>query len=133
MLRVLLLLSVLLLMLGCRNSNNQKELKPENVKQGENLFTKYGCFTCHSVKGEKLYGPPLNNILGNEVEVLRDEKIAKVKVDRKYLRRSILEPEYEKVKAYSKQKMPIPDISEEDIEFLLDYIIKINTQSNDKE
>lgn len=124
MIRICLPLFIITITAGCQPSQKQIEL---NLKKGEALFTKYGCFSCHSLKGEKLYGPSLNNILGKEIVVIRQGKTATVKVDRNYLKKSILNPEYEKVKDFAKRKMPVPAISDNtDVDLLINYIENIN-------
>ncbi len=59
-------------------------------QEGEKMFAKHGCTSCHSVTGLKLVGPPLDGIWGKE-EKLQDGRT--VKVDENYIRDSILTPQ----------------------------------------
>lgn len=111
---------------GCQGCNDNKTVSPEEAKKGEALFTTDACVTCHSVTGEKKYGPVLNDILDKEIEVVERGKVKTVKVDRRYLERSVADPDFQKVKGFEKKKMIRPDISPEDIQHLVDYIIYIN-------
>jgi hypothetical protein len=78
------------------------------------------------MSGDHLYGPPLNNILYREVQTIRDGVNHTSTVDRKYLIRSIREPGFEKVNQYQKRTMPVPVISPEDLELIVDYIMYSN-------
>ena len=65
------------------NCKNSKEL--ENIQNGEKLFTSVGCATCHSVTGEKRYGPKLNDILRTETNVIRNGEAYTFIIDRNYI------------------------------------------------
>jgi len=97
-----------------------------NISKGEKLFSDVGCIACHSVTGEKKYGPSLNNIVDKEVNVIREEKTRSILIDRRYILRSVRDPDYEKVDSFRKQTMPVPTISEEDIKHIVDYLMYIN-------
>lgn len=117
---------------GCTPSTDRNIVSEEDAKKGEELFNKDGCMACHSTSGEIKYGPSLNNILNKPVDVIREGKTETIIVDRKYLTRSILEPDYQKVSAFKRKKMPKPEISLEDIQHLVDYIIYINSHPQNK-
>ena len=65
---------------------------------GEYLYAKYTCIACHSLKGQSMYGPPLNTIYMKNVEVVRDGKNRNLVADREYLERAIKDPDFERVK-----------------------------------
>lgn len=71
-------------------------------------------------------GPDLFNM--KEVVIISEGVEKRVTVDRKYLKRSILDPEFEKVKEYQTRTMPKPEISKKDVEILIDYIIGLNEE-----
>ena len=73
-----------------------------------------------------MYGPALNNILNTSIRVIREGKEVSLTVDREYIHRSIRNPEYEKLLDFKKQKMPITELSEDQINQLTDYLISIN-------
>lgn len=108
---------------GCRSN---LKLDMNNISKGEKLFSDVGCIACHSVTGEKKYGPSLNNIVDKEVNVIREEKTRSILIDRRYILRSVRDPDYEKVDSFRKQTMPVPTISEEDIKHIVDYLMYIN-------
>lgn len=76
-----------------------------------------------------MYGPPLNSIIGREINVTRNGKTLTVKIDRDYLLRSLREPGFEKVTSFQKKKMPVINLPEEDLQCLVDYIEKINSKN----
>lgn len=87
------------------------------------MFTDTGCITCHSVTGEKKYGPILNTVYNKKIMVVRNNIPLTITANKSYIIRSIKTPEFEKVSEFSKRKMPRPDLSDEDIENLANYII----------
>jgi hypothetical protein len=72
------------------------------------------------------YGPPLNSILNTEIHVNRKDKDFVLKVDREYIKRSILTPDYEKLQEFKNKKMPKTDLSSEEIDHITEYLISIN-------
>lgn len=90
---------------------------------GPDLFSRYACFTCHSLEGKVMYGPPLNGLFMKEVSVVRQGEVKTVIADRDYLKRAITDPDYEKVTEYKSKVMPKPVIPGDDVETLIDYLI----------
>ena len=117
---------VLSIFSGCNSSNSGKATTKENAAKGDELFHSVGCTQCHSLNGETMYGPALNNILNTSIRVIREGKEVSLTVDREYIHRSIRNPEYEKLLDFKKQKMPITELSEDQINQLTDYLISIN-------
>jgi cytochrome c551/c552 len=97
------------------------------IKEGGLLFQNSGCVQCHSLEGKSMYGPPLDSILNTQITVKRDSTELTIKIDKEYITRAIMNPDFEKVKAYQSKKMPIPILNPKQIELLVDYIILINT------
>jgi cytochrome c2 len=116
------------LILGCRNNSRNERIDEVSAGKGQILFLNMGCATCHSLSGEKKYGPVLNDIYDRDIEVVRRGKTVTVKVDREYIIRSIQNPGYEKVTTFQGQTMPVPNMSDEDIRCIAEYIVWINTQ-----
>jgi hypothetical protein len=81
---------------------------------------------CHSITGETMYGPPLNSVLNSRILVLSNGKQDSVTIDRDYIVRAIKNPEFEKDVRFHRKKMPKPDLPDEDIESLADFILMIN-------
>lgn len=94
--------------------------------KGEELFSKYMCFTCHSLDGSVMYGPPLNDLYLKEVSVLRQGKQKSIVAKRKYLKKSIMDPDYEKVLDYENRIMPVPNIPKRDLDTLVDYLMELS-------
>jgi mono/diheme cytochrome c family protein len=95
---LVLLLSCLLslTLAGC----NTAEAEQSPVAQGKELFTKFGCISCHAVSKdevEKKVGPPLAGAFGQSVR-LSDGRV--VTVDDAYVRQSIREPDAATVDGY---------------------------------
>lgn len=57
---------------------------------------------------------------------MHEGKQDSVTIDREYIVRSIKDPGYEKDIRFPKKKMPKPDLSEDDIESIVDFIMMIN-------
>jgi len=122
-----------LIFLSIRCSDvESKPISIESVKEGEVLFNSVGCTKCHSVTGESMYGPSLNFILNKDVIIFRKGKKKSVKLDRKYIIRSITNPDLEKLNGYQEKKMPSVSLSPEDIDRIADYLIYINSKKNAK-
>jgi cytochrome c2 len=123
---ICLLFIVLSLFSGCKSANSGKATTKENAEKGDVLFHSVGCTQCHSLTGETMYGPSLNNILNTSIWVIREGKEVSLTVDREYIHRSIQNPEYEKLLNFSKRKMPKTELSEDQINQLTDYLISIH-------
>ena len=106
-----------IILLGCGGNN---------AEAGSKLFSTYGCAVCHSMKGEVLHGPALNEIWQKEIKVNRKGEMLDLTVDREYINRSIMDPEYEKVVGFESRAMPKTFISPEDSKSLVDYIVSMN-------
>ena len=116
------------LIAGCNFGESNKILTKENTKKGEALFASVGCTTCHSLSGEARYGPSLNLILNTEIIVIREGKEHSVKVDREYIKRSIQDPDFEKVDDFKNKKMPKPSLTQDQIDQIVDYLVFINSK-----
>lgn len=125
--RSISILSFLLVFAGCTSNKNPEKVNREDAKKGEVLFYSTGCTRCHSVSGESGYGPPLNTIFDKEVIIIRNGRQLSIKPDRKYIINSIMHPESEKLSGYQDKKMPSVGLSAEDIDYIADYLIYINT------
>lgn len=122
-----LLLIIALFVLGCKDSKQKINL--ENIQKGQELFTSVGCATCHSLSGDKLYGPALNGILGTQTKVIRNNTEYSFLIDRNYIIKSIIDPDYEKPILYKSNKMPKPSLTSFEVDYITDYLISLNNQS----
>ena len=121
-----LVLSISFLVLGCKDSKEKIHL--ENIKKGKELFTSVGCATCHSISGDKLYGPSLNAFLGTTTKVIRNGKEFSFLINRDYIKKSIVDPDYEKPILFKSNKMPKPSLTIFEVDCITDYIISINNK-----
>lgn len=112
---------------SCKDSKNNISIA--NVKKGESLFSSVGCITCHSLTSDKLYGPSLNDIFKKEIKVIKKGAEHTVLVDRNYLERSIVDPDFEKPAVFKNSKMPTPNLTTKEIDCLIDYIISMNLKN----
>ena len=67
------------------------------VAQGEQLFARFACASCHSTTGQRLLGPPLNGLAGSRVTLSNGQTVT---ADEAYLRESILQPDAKAVQGY---------------------------------
>jgi mono/diheme cytochrome c family protein len=126
MIRSFAVLIIIVVVCGCGRQKKTDSVRTEDPKKGEELFNRVGCAACHSVTGESRYGPPLNAILDKEVPVIRDGRTDTVKIDRQYILRSLQNPGIEKVLSYRKRMMPVLNLSQEEIDYIVDYLMYIN-------
>jgi len=119
---------VLLVFTCCQGTAKESIVHKENPEKGAVLFSNTGCTMCHSLKGENLYGPSLDSVLNTRISVINNGKADSVTIDRQYIVRSIKDPEFEKDVRFQYRKMPVPNLSDDDIESLADFIMMINTR-----
>ncbi|OFX58912.1 MAG: hypothetical protein A2066_15910 [Bacteroidetes bacterium GWB2_41_8] len=111
---------------GCNSPKSAKTKTNENANKGEALFHSVGCTQCHSLEGQAMYGPALNDILNTDIQVIREGKDHVLTIDREYIHRSIQNPDFEKPVNFKNSKMPKTELSPEEIEFITDYLLSIN-------
>ena len=87
-----------------------------------------GCNACHSTDGSRIVGPSYLDLFGEQQTVIRDGKEITLKVDEEYIKRSILEPNYEIVKGYPKGLMQSykGSLTDHDIELIIEYLKTLN-------
>lgn len=124
-----LLLCLFFFIAACGEAPQKKPDEQEILKKGSELYLKYGCAVCHSLDGTVIYGPPLNEIYMKNVKVIRNGKEFTVIADREYLKKAIVDPRFEKVLEYQNKEMPLTQISEEETELLIDYIITLDAKN----
>lgn len=128
MLKKSLLLLIISALSGCNSPVKETVIHQENPQKGAILFNNTGCIMCHSINDEKFYGPTLNSVLNTRIVVISNGKLDSITIDRQYIVRSIKDPEFEKDLRFQRRKMPKPDLSDDDIESLADFIIMINSR-----
>lgn len=106
----------------------QVPLSPE-AQLGRQLASENGCFGCHSTDGTTTSGPTWLDIWGGTVEL--DDGTTRVR-DEAYIRKSILDPHSEIVFGYSATMNP-PDITEEELQSILDYIKVLKSEPEEPE
>lgn len=122
------LILVLSVLVGCQRSSPKDWDKEKILKEGEKLFSISGCTVCHSLEGEVIYGPPLNNVYIKETKMIRDGKVVKVTADREYLRWKITNPRAERLLEYQSKEMPETILSDEEVNILVEYLIILNEE-----
>jgi cytochrome c2 len=128
MVKNIIIFLIVFFIVGCNSQNNSKITTKESAQKGEALFASVGCTTCHSLSGEARYGPALNKILNTDITVIRGGKEHTVKVDREYIKRSIQDPDFEKLVDFKNKKMPKPTLNPDEIDQIADYLISINSK-----
>jgi len=124
-----LLLCLLFFSVACGKTSHNKQDDIDILKKGSQLYSKYGCAVCHSLDGKEIYGPPLNGIYMKELHVIRKGEEFTVTADREYLKKAIVDPRFEKVLEYKNKEMPLTQISDEEAEILVDYIIALDNKT----
>lgn len=91
-------------------------------KDPEKLLREKGCLGCHTTDGSRKVGPSFKGIFGSQVTVEKDGEEKTIEVDEEYIRRSITHPGNEIVKGFPAAMPPFSNLSEEELEALVDYI-----------
>ncbi|MBN1599555.1 MAG: cytochrome c oxidase subunit II [Bacteroidales bacterium] len=96
--------------------------------RGKQIVQQLGCNACHSADGTKIVGPSYLGVFGHEVTVIRDGKTVTVTADEDYIRRSILDPNFEIVEGYNKGLMLSYEdlLSDEELDLIVEYIKSLN-------
>lgn len=89
--------------------------------RGIQLFQEKGCQACHSVDGTPLVGPTVKGLFGKTVTVITDGKERKVVADETYLRKSLLEPNADVVKAFP-PIMPAQKMNDKELTEIINYL-----------
>ena len=95
-------------------------LKPAHIR-GEEIATKKGCFTCHSIDGTRLTGPTWQNLFGT-MRTMNDGQ--SFLADDNYIRESILYPREKIVATFAAGQMNSfqGQLTERDIDAIIAYL-----------
>ncbi len=98
------------------------------ASQGLAILKSQGCTACHSSDGTKIVGPSYLNLFGKQQVVIRNGAEVTVTVDEAYIKRMILDPNYQVVKGYPKGLMQSYEgkVSDEDISKIIEYLKSLN-------
>lgn len=90
------------------------------AEQGRNLHKTKGCNACHSITGDKGVGPTWKGIYGTKEELQSGDSVL---VDENYIRKSIMEPNFQIVKGFA-PAMPTyqGQLSDKEINALIAFI-----------
>jgi cytochrome c oxidase subunit II len=102
-----------------------QEAKEAEEPPGEELMEKHGCLGCHSLDGTPKVGPTFKGLRGRRVTVLTGGVERTITADEVYLRRSIREPKADLVKGYPPVMPAYPDLSEDDVKALVEFIEEV--------
>ncbi|RMI14271.1 MAG: cytochrome c oxidase subunit II [Calditrichaeota bacterium] len=91
-------------------------------ERGEMLVTQKGCIACHSTDGTPRVGPSFGGLFGKTETVLVNGEEKQVVVDEEYIRRSVWQPDAEKVKGFEAIPMPPQQVTDEELEAIIAYI-----------
>ena len=97
-----------------------KPTPSSNVDFGRSVYEKMGCNACHSVKGQKKLGPPLNGKWGTDI---RHNDGTILKLNEEYFRESLFEPRKHIVEGYTPIMANYKAVlTEKDVKGLIAYI-----------
>jgi len=87
------------------------------------IMEDHDCTGCHSLSGShNPEAPSLKGIFGRETLVEREGKETRLEADEEYLIRAIRDPEAELVKGYAATMEPPEELSEEELEVIIEYL-----------
>lgn len=106
------------------DEKSQLEAQMEELKKipAVKLMDDYGCLSCHSIDDSKGEHIPLKGIFGEKKTVIKDGKEIEIVVDEAYLRRALLDPGAEVVKGQINQMESVTDLSEEQLQMIIDFL-----------
>lgn len=87
---------------------------------GEKIFNKMACITCHSLDGSKSHGPTLKNLFNSKRQIKGHKQ--PLTADDSYLRESILNPNAKIVQGFPENYMPAFQLDKNQVEALILYI-----------
>jgi len=102
----------------------QRQAQPSSATgpSGAELAAQQGCLGCHSEDGSKKVGPSFKGLFGSQRQVKRQGETLTLTADADYLVRSIHDPAAEIVEGYPPVMPPYPNLEDEDLQKLLDYL-----------
>ncbi|PLX13019.1 MAG: cytochrome c oxidase subunit II [Marinilabiliales bacterium] len=103
---------------------NKKE-DTSNEHPGLTLMKKNACLSCHTQDGTRLVGPSFKDIIGKTETIIVDGKEQTITVDKDYIRNKLVNPNSSTVKGYQAGLMPQLNLSDEEINDIVEYISKI--------
>jgi cytochrome c oxidase subunit 2 len=91
---------------------------------GKLIIQSKACIACHTSDGTKLVGPSFKGIYGHKITVVTNGEEREIVVDDEYIRKSILEPDADVVKGFTKGQMVTykDQLKEEEIKQIIEYI-----------
>ncbi|MFQ3611082.1 MAG: cytochrome c, partial [Fimbriimonadales bacterium] len=95
---------------------------PELVKQGELIYNKQACGTCHMNPKSVIKAPDLNGLYMSQVTLTDGTTLT---ADEEYLRTAIVEPGKHIVKGYQNMMPPYKQLSEKELDALVAYLISL--------
>ena len=102
------------------------EKSPETIEsKGLALLKNNACTSCHSLDGSKLVGPTFKGLYGSQTTVIVNGIEKSVLADTAYIRRSIVDPDFEVVKGFVPGQMRAYKsvITEEEIKTIQEYFM----------
>lgn len=106
---------------GCGDDTPTRSLSPE-AERGREIALTNGCVACHGHDGEGPIAPAWRGLY--ESTVTLDDGTTVI-ADDAYLRRSVLEPDAQRVAGYALQ-MPAYDLDDEELDALIAYIRELS-------
>lgn len=106
---------------ACGSNAPEVELSDAG-QRGFDIMRSNGCAACHGANGEGGVGPQFVGLFGSEREL--EDEVEPVIADRDYLARSIADPQAQKVAGF-RILMPTNNLSDEEIQSVVDYIVEL--------
>jgi len=94
--------------------------------EGLVLLRNTGCLACHSMDGSKLVGPSFMEISSERI-IVENGTEKTISVDKEYLEKSIIDPNSQLVKGYSRGLMQSYEktVDKEDIDKMVQYLLEL--------
>ena len=119
--------AALVVLAACGSDGPEVDLSDAG-QRGFEIFRSNGCAACHGSNGEGGVGPTFVGLFGSEREL--EDTTETVTADRDYLARAISDPQADKVAGF-RILMPTNNLSETEIESVIDYITELADVAED--
>jgi cytochrome c oxidase subunit II len=106
---------------ACGGSDASSPLPPE-AEHGRRIARTSGCTACHGADGQGGVGPAWTGSVGKQVTLTDGSTVT---VDEAYLARSITDPDAQVLAGFD-VKMPDNDLSAEEVDQVVAYILALN-------
>lgn len=104
---------------------------PDDVdmaQMGRRIVENMGCLACHSLDGTTVIGPSFSGRFGETISVTTDGQQREIVYDEEYVRRSIVEPDFDIVQGFRPGQMFSyeGEVTSQEMEMIIEFLKSLN-------